>query len=1065
MTITHISVRGARQNNLQDISVRIPRNALTVVTGLSGSGKSSLAFDTIYAEGQRRYVETLSAYARQFLDQIERPDVDSIEGLSPAISIEQKTTSRSPRSTVGTITEIYDYLRLLYASVGTPHCPNCGRPISRQSAEQIVQRILQLGGTERVTIMAPVVRGRKGEFRDLLDELDQQGFRARVDNEIRDLSEPVYLDKRKNHTIEAIVDRILLKRAEPKSSEAKSSEPQSVEPKLAAESGDSSEKAPTLLGKGAKSKPSMEKRLETAVSQALQLANGLVLVGISGGEEQLFSSSMACPDCGLDVPKLEPRSFSFNSTFGACPECHGLGSLYDLDPAKVITDWSKPLLDGGLGPGSSSQYLLKLLNLTATRYGIDLSEPFEDLPARLQHILVYGPPKNEGPRTGFHGILAYLRDSMEDSRTETYREYMMNFMSATPCPTCRGKRLRPESLAVKIGGLSISDFTALPLKKSLSAAIGLTFNARETLVAERIRREIVERLEFLITVGLSYLSLDRNATTLSGGEGQRIRLATQIGSRLRGVLYVLDEPSIGLHQRDNMRLIHALEQLRDLGNTVLVVEHDEDTIREADYVVDLGPGAGRLGGYVVAEGTPAEIMAAPQSLTGRYLSGAASIVQRPHPRRLTGKWLTIEGAREHNLQDINARLPLGVMTVVTGVSGSGKSTLINDILYRSLAQTLYGSREEPGVHERLTGAESLDKVIRIDQSAIGRTPRSNPATYTQVFTPIRDLFAMLPEARERGYKPGRFSFNVKGGRCEACQGDGQRRIEMNFMPDVYVQCEVCNGRRYNQETLAVRFHGHSIADVLDLTIEDALEVLVDVPQVHQKLQTLVDVGLGYVHLGQSATTLSGGEAQRMKLARELSKRQTGRTLYLLDEPTTGLHFDDVRKLLEVLHRLADLGNTVVIIEHNLDVIRNADWIIDLGPEGGEEGGLIVAEGRPAKIAAAKGSFTGQYLARYYQGSPPAEEDSEVMDEPVAEQANAKAGLHREAREPSERQHKKDGIPQVSARATNAVRDKNNLPTKQLKKNPKKAAPRKAANAAKKSGAKQESDALRDRVLS
>jgi excinuclease ABC subunit A len=924
--ITHITVRGARQHNLRDINVRIPRNTLTVVTGLSGSGKSSLAFDTIYAEGQRRYVETLSAYARQFLDQIERPDVDSIEGLSPAISIEQKTTSRSPRSTVGTITEIYDYLRLLYASIGVPHCPKCGKPISRQTPEQIVERILSLAPGERVIIYAPVVRGRKGEFKDLLDELDQQGFRARIDGEMRDLADSIRLERNKKHTIEAVIDRVVLK-------------------------------------------PGVEKRLEASVAKALQMANGLVLVAVAGEAEQLYSSSMACPDCGLDIPKLEPRSFSFNSTYGACSECHGLGSIYDFDAAKVITDWSKPLTDGALGPGGGSQYLSRLLHLAAERYKIDLNKPFEDLTERQQKLLLYGPAREEAPRTGFHGILAYLRDSLEESKSESYRDWLLNYMSATVCPACQGKRLRPESLAVKVGSLSIADFTALPLRKALDAARTIEFSRREGLIAERLRREIVERLEFLNSVGLSYLSLDRNAASLSGGEGQRIRLATQIGSRLRGVLYVLDEPSIGLHQRDNQRLIEALKSLRDLGNTVLVVEHDEDTIRHADYVVDLGPGAGKLGGHVVAAGTPQEIMETDISLTGRYLSGDLQTISRDVPRPLKGSWITIEGANSHNLKNLTAQFPLNVMTVVTGVSGSGKSTLVNDTLYRALARELYGSREMPGSHKAIQGFQNIDKAVRIDQSPIGRTPRSNPATYTGVFTAIRDLFARLPESRERGYKPGRFSFNVSGGRCEACQGEGQRRIEMNFLPDVYVLCEVCNGRRYNQETLAVKFNGYSIADLLDLAIEDALPVLVDIPLVRQKLETLVDVGLGYIHLGQAATTLSGGEAQRMKLARELSKRQTGKTLYLLDEPTTGLHFDDVRRLLEVLHRLADLGNTVIIIEHNLDVIRSADWILDLGPEGGEGGGELVAKGTPSEVAATLGSHTGEFLRRYF---PPGE---------------------------------------------------------------------------------------------
>jgi excinuclease ABC subunit A len=925
MAITKISVRGARQHNLKNIDVEIPRNTLTVITGLSGSGKSSLAFDTIYAEGQRRYVETLSAYARQFLDQMERPDVDAIDGLSPAISIEQKTTSRSPRSTVGTITEIYDYLRLLYSSIGVPHCPNCGKPITRQSAEQIVQRVMSLAPEDRVMIMAPIVRGRKGEFKKEMEKLVEHGFtRARVDGELVNLEDGLRLDKRKNHTIEVVIDRLLVK-------------------------------------------PGIEHRLELSVGLAMKLGGGLVLVAVVNGEETLYSSRLACPDCGINVPQLEPRSFSFNSAYGACPECHGLGSRYDFDPAKVIVDWSKPLLDGGLGPGSASQNLIHGLQLLASAYGFELSTPFEKFPDKIQNLLLYGEPERGG-KTGFFGILGHLKQNLEGSTSDTYREYLLDFMSATECPVCHGKRLRPESLAVKVNAMSIADFTGLPVSRALKASRALKLTGREETIAGRIVHEITERLQFLDAVGLGYISLDRSAATLSGGEGQRIRLATQIGSKLRGVLYVLDEPSIGLHHRDNERLLAALENLRDLGNTVLVVEHDEETIRRADYVIDLGPGAGRHGGALVASGTPVEIMDSAASLTGAYMAGRQRIAMLAERRSPNGKALTVLGARENNLKNLDIVFPLGVITVVTGVSGSGKSTLVNDILYRALAKQLYRSREEPGAHKAISGAEVIDKVIRIDQSPIGRTPRSNPATYTGMFAQIRDLYAMLPDSRERGYKPGRFSFNVAGGRCEACQGEGQRRIEMNFLPDVYVQCEVCGGRRYNHETLTVRYKGYSIADLLEMPASDALQILENIPQVKQKLQTLVDVGLGYIHLGQSAVTLSGGEAQRIKLARELSKRQTGKTLYLLDEPTTGLHFDDVRKLLDVLHRLTDLGNTVIIIEHNLDVIRNADWILDLGPEGGEDGGRIVAQGTPEQVARVKKSYTGQALLSYFSSN-------------------------------------------------------------------------------------------------
>jgi len=942
MGLTKLIVRGARQHNLKNISLEIPRNTLTVITGLSGSGKSSLAFDTIYAEGQRRYVESLSAYARQFLDQMERPDVDVIEGLSPSIAIEQKTTTRSPRSTVGTITEIYDYLRVIYSSVGSPHCPNCGKLIARQSSEAIVQSILSgelCKPDDRIMILAPIVRGRKGAYRKEMEKLAQDGYvRVRINGELFPLDAPPALDKRKNHTIEVVVDRLLVKQT-------------------------------------------IASRLELSIATALKLAGGLVAVAVVGGKEHVFSERLACPDCGISVPQLEPRSFSFNSPYGACPACHGLGSKYDFDPSKIVTDWTRPLFDGGLGPGSGSAILKRTLELAAYAHGFDLNLPFEKFPARVQNLLLYGYPplgapasrngnvaKAQGKREKsfrFPGILTFLERNFTDSSSDSYREWMTQYMSATVCSVCQGKRLRPESLAVKLGGWSIADFTALSLGAARPAVdeILAHLTPRQKEIAGRPLEEVAERLEFLLAVGLGYLSLDRSAATLSGGEAQRIRLATQIGSRLRGVLYVLDEPSIGLHARDNSRLLGSLEELRNLGNTVLVVEHDEDTIRRADFVVDLGPGAGNAGGYLVAQGKPEQIAASADSLTGRYLSGLAKIPVPESRRSPNGKFIQILGATANNLKNVDVSLPLGLLTVVTGVSGSGKSTLVNDILYRALAQKLYRSMEPPGAHKIVLGIEHIDKVIEIDQAPIGRTPRSNPATYTGVFGPIRELFAMLPESRERGYRPGRFSFNVKGGRCEACQGDGLRRIEMNFLPDVYVTCEVCRGRRYNSETLAVRYKGHSISDILNLPSSDALQLLENIPQIQQKLATLVEVGLGYVQLGQSATTLSGGEAQRIKLARELSRRQTGRTLYILDEPTTGLHFDDVRKLLDVLQRLVSLGNTVLIIEHNLDVVKQADWIIDLGPEGGEGGGRVVAQGTPEQVARVKKSYTGQILSR------------------------------------------------------------------------------------------------------
>ena len=911
--LERISVHGARQHNLKNIDVEIPRNSLTVITGLSGSGKSSLAFDTIYAEGQRRYVETLSTYARQFLDQMERPDVDSIDGLSPAISIEQKTTSRSPRSTVGTITEIYDYLRLLYSSIGTPHCPLCGNPISRQTTEQILQHVLALRPDDRIMVLAPVVRGRKGEYKKDLEKLARQGFvRARIDGVLRSLEDDIPLDKRRNHTIEVVVDRLLVKAG-------------------------------------------IEKRLEASIETATKLANGLVLIAVVNGEERLYSQKLACTECGTSVPQLEPRSFSFNSPYGACEECTGLGSKWTFDPGKAIVDFSRPLLEGGLGQGAGSAYMRHLLAEAAKAMKIDLGTPFDQFPKKVQSALLDGS-------NGFPGILKILAQTYQES-SEGYREWLTEYMSPAECPACHGKRLRPASLAVRVKNFSIAEFTEMPIARALLTVRNWEFDGRETQIAGRIVDEIRRRLEFLSEVGLDYLSLERSAATLSGGEAQRIRLATQIGSKLRGVLYVLDEPSIGLHPRDNGRLLDTLTHLRDMGNTVLVVEHDAETIQRADYVIDLGPGAGRLGGELVASGTPLEITENPASLTGRYLSGAVEIPVPAVRRSSNGKKLAIIGAAEHNLKDIDVEIPLGLLTVVTGVSGSGKSTLVNEILYRALAQQIYRSRENPGKFTAIKGMQLVDKVIRIDQSPIGRTPRSNPATYTGLFTPIRDLYAMLPESRERGYKPGRFSFNVKGGRCEACQGDGLKRIEMNFLPDVYVTCDVCRGRRYNHETLQVKYKGHSVADLLECTVEEALPLMENIPTIRPKLQTLNDVGLGYIHLGQSSTTLSGGEAQRIKLAKELSRRQTGRTFYVLDEPTTGLHFDDVRKLLDVLQRLVDLGNTVVVIEHNLDVIKTADWIIDLGPDGGEYGGRLVAAGTPEQVARSKKSYTAEALRK------------------------------------------------------------------------------------------------------
>ena len=930
-----IVVRGARQHNLKNISLEIPRHRLTVITGLSGSGKSSLAFDTIYAEGQRRYVESLSAYARQFLERMERPEVDSADGLSPAISIEQKTTSRSPRSTVGTVTEIYDYMRLLFASIGKPHCHICGKPISHQTLDQIVDLIVAYPADTRVIIMAPVVRDRKGEFKKLFEKYLKKGYlRARIDGKMHDLEEDIRLSKTRNHTIEVIIDRILIKTG-------------------------------------------IRRRLELSVKAAMELAEGLVSIEALGLEERLFSERQACIDCGVSIPTLEPRSFSFNSRHGACPDCAGMGTQLIINPDNLILDPSQPIasLQFSVENNRIAHYLRESLVNLARQFKCDSTLPFEKLPARVKEIYFFGSadvlPGGKIARNApvdFRGVGKWLESLLDGEEGPRIREELEKLFSVQDCPACKGSRLRPESRAVKINSLSISDYARLSLENAEKAFRKIELTPRESKIAGQVLQEICDRMEFLLNVGVGYLALDRPASSLSGGEGQRIRLATQIGSRLRGVLYVLDEPSIGLHPRDNRRLLDTLADLRDMGNTILVVEHDEETMRSADHIIDLGPRGGRSGGEIVASGTIQDVMNAPNSITGKYLTGELCIEYPKVRRKGNGKKLTVRGARHNNLQNLNVEFPLGLFICVTGVSGAGKSSLVDDIIYKVLSRKLHRALTNPGLYNEILGIEHLDKVIEIDQSPIGRTPRSNPATYTGLFTPLRDLFGMLPESRIRGYKAGRFSFNVKGGRCETCQGDGLRRIEMSFLPDVHVLCETCQGKRYNRETLAVTYKGYSIADLLEMNISDASVLMENIPTIAQKLQTLNDVGLGYVQLGQSATTLSGGEAQRVKLAKELSRRATGRTLYILDEPTTGLHFHDVKKLLDILNSLVDLGNTVIVIEHNLDVIKMADRIIDLGPEGGERGGRIVAEGTPEQIAQIAASATGRALRHVLQSA-------------------------------------------------------------------------------------------------
>ncbi len=940
-----IVVRGAREHNLKNLHLEIPRNRLVVITGVSGSGKSSLAFDTLFAEGQRRYVESLSAYARQFLEQMEKPDVDSIEGLSPAISIEQKSVSKNPRSTVGTVTEIHDYLRLLFASVGVPHCPSCGKVIRPQTVQQMVDRVMALAESTRLVLYGPFVRGKKGEYKKQLAQMSREGFvRARVDGELIDLGgELPALDKQKKHTIDVVVDRLVVK-------------------------------------------PGIEKRLADSLETALKVGEGLVVLAPEGAPEETLSQNYSCSECGSGLSEVTPRLFSFNSPYGACPTCSGLGSLMGVDVEKIVPDPERSIDAGAIAPWpeGSRSWRMRIIGTLAEDMGFTLKTPWNRLSEVAQRAVLYGAGDRElnfelsGKKSSYswrgtyEGVIPLLERRYRESESAGVRAEIEKYMSINVCPACQGRRLKPEALAVKLAGRSIDELSHLAVAELKGWIGGLELSEREVKIAGKVLQEIRDRLTFLDDVGVGYLTLERSSATLSGGESQRIRLATQIGSKLMGVLYVLDEPSIGLHQKDNARLIQTLQGMRDLGNSVLVVEHDEDTIRSADWVIDLGPGAGVHGGETVAEGTPEQVAAHPTSLTGRYLRGELQVTVPSQRRSGRGKPLAILGARHNNLQNIDVEIPIGAFTVVTGVSGSGKSTLINEILYKALARHFYRASDKPGEHDRMTGLEQLDKIIAIDQSPIGRTPRSNPATYTNVFNHIRSLMAMVPEARTRGYGPGRFSFNVKGGRCEACSGDGQIKIEMHFLPDIYVTCEVCGGKRYDRETLQVRYKGLNIAEILDLPVEQARQFFTAIPAVERILSTLDEVGLGYIRLGQPATTLSGGEAQRVKLSRELCKRSTGKTLYLLDEPTTGLHFDDVGKLLALLHRLVELGNTVLVIEHNLDVIKTADWVIDLGPAGGRDGGRVVALGTPEEVAQAEASYTGQYLKRMLDGAPVAE---------------------------------------------------------------------------------------------